>query len=326
MGALLGFLLGAGLVGGLWVVQRRAGGSVNPETSPRADEERRFLHLQAELDTTRQALEAAEARLEGARSEAVDTAKMAALGQLVAGVAHEINTPMGALNSNHDVIRRALDKLQVILEDERVDEHELEDVRRIVKAVAGVQATNAMAVDRMSHIVKSLRTFGRTDRAEVGPLDLAEGLDSTLTILGHELRGRIEVVRRYGEVPNVECYPNRINQVFMNLLMNACQAIPETGTITVETDLSDETTAVVRISDTGIGIEPEALERIFDLGFTTKGTRVGMGMGLLISRQIAEQHSGSLTAVSTPGRGSTFTLELPLRLAAATDGSDRAGS
>lgn len=272
--------------------------------------------LRAELAATRAELSQVRASLEGAQADVVNAAKMAALGQLVAGVAHEINTPMGALNSNHDVVRRALEKLQVILEDERVDEDELEEVRRIVKAVGGVQATNAMAVERMGHIVRSLRTFGRPDRSEIGPLDLEEGIESTLTILGHEVRGRVDIVREYGDVPPLHCYPNRINQVFMNLLMNACQAIPETGTITVTTQLSDPETVTIRIVDTGVGIAPDTLAKIFEPGFTTKGSRMGMGMGLLISRQIVEQHAGTLSATSELGKGTTFTLELPLHLAA----------
>lgn len=301
IGGLIGFALGAALVAALWGATRVGASRGEAESDA------------AELEATRAELARVRSRLENARTEVVNAAKMAALGQLVAGVAHEINTPMGALNSNHDVIRRALDKLQVILEDERVDEDELDEVRRIVKAVHGVQATNAMAVERMGHIVRSLRTFGRPDRAEIGPLDLTEGIESTLTILGHELKGRIDVVRRYGDLPPIHCYPNRINQVFMNLLMNACQAIPETGTITIETELVDQDRAVVRISDTGVGMAPEALEQVFDPGFTTKGSRVGMGMGLMLSRQIVEQHRGTLRATSRPGEGSTFTVEIPVR-------------
>ena len=135
----------------------------------------------------------------------------------------------------------------------------------------------------MSHIVKSLRTFGRPDRSEVAPFDLTEGIDSTLTILGHEVRGRIEIEREYGDVPLVECYPNRLNQFFMSLVMNACQAIPENGTITIRTEVADDGDAVVQIRDTGGGMAPDVLEHSFEPGFTTKGSRVGMGLGLLIT-------------------------------------------
>jgi signal transduction histidine kinase len=291
---------------------RAPGGAETPETG---ETRRRIEELTEAVERAERDARAVRAELEGAQADAVNAAKMAALGQLVAGVAHEINTPMGALNSNHDTIRRALDKLQVILEDERVDPDELDDVRRIVKAISGVQETNAMAVERMGHIVGSLRTFGRPDRSEVGPLDVQEAIESTLTILGHELRGRIEVEREYGDVPPVQGYPNRLNQVFMNLLMNSCQAIPEKGTIGVRTALSEDgTRAVIEIRDSGVGMTPDVVERIFEPGFTTKGSRVGMGMGLLITRQIVEQHAGSIAVESVAGQGTTFTIALPLLL------------
>ncbi len=327
-GLLVGVVVGAALT-------RQAAGRRSPLAAaadrPLAAPERDAGDTTRRLDELVQALERAErdakaarAELAGAQADAVNTAKMAALGQLVAGVAHEINTPMGALNSNHDTIRRALDKLQVILEDERVDPDELEDVRRIVKAIAGVQDTNAMAVERMGHIVKSLRTFGRPDRSEVGPLDLREAIESTFTILGHELRGRIRVEREYGDLPPVECYPNRLNQVFMNLLMNSCQAIREKGTIGVRTALSDDGGhAVIEMRDSGVGMTPDVLERIFEPGFTTKGSRVGMGMGLLITRQIVEQHSGSIAVESAPGQGTSFTIVLPLLLSVAEEHAKR---
>jgi len=315
--ALAAFLVGASLVAGLSVLVGRYAEAGRSRQGEMEEANAKLSELAEQLGAAQQEAEDAYGRLQGAQADVVNSAKMAALGQLVAGVAHEINTPMGALNSNHDVIRRALDKLQVILEDERVDPDELEQVRRIVKALHGVQSTNDMAVERMGHIVKSLRTFGRPDRSEVGPLDLTEGLDSTLTILSHEVRGRIDIVREYGDVTLAECFPNRLNQVFMNLLMNACQAIEESGTITVRTALTEGGDAAsIQVEDTGSGIPPETLAKIFEPGFTTKGSRVGMGMGLLISRQIVEQHGGQISVESTPGEGTTFTLTLPLRLAA----------
>lgn len=319
-GILAGLALGATLA---WRAARRRGPPLlDPEPVPveedaggRKETRRRIEALTEALESAEREARAVRAELEGAQADAVNAAKMAALGQLVAGVAHEINTPMGALNSNHDTIRRALDKLQVILEDERVDPDELDDVRRIVKAIAGVQETNAMAVERMGHIVGSLRTFGRPDRSEVGPLDLREAIESTLTILGHELRGRIQVEREYADVPPVECYPNRLNQVFMNVLMNSCQAIPENGTIIVRTALSEDgSRAVIEIRDSGVGMTPDVVERIFEPGFTTKGSRIGMGLGLLITRQIVEQHGGSIAVESAAGQGTTFTIVLPLLL------------
>jgi two-component system, NtrC family, sensor kinase len=244
-------------------------------------------------------------------AEKVNEARLASLGMLVAGLAHELNTPLGALNSNHDVLRRALHKLQDILADEVVEPHELEEVRRVVRAVDGILKVNDMAVERMSSLVKSLRNFGRIDRAEIDFADLHEGLDSTIAILAHELRP-LNIQREYGQLPLVECHPQQLNQVFMNIIMNARQATPDGGTITVLTRVAGEQVEVV-VQDTGSGIPPENVARIFEPGFTSKGGRMGMGLGLAICQQIMEQHGGRIRVESSPGAGSTFTLALPLR-------------
>lgn len=244
-------------------------------------------------------------------AQMVTQARLATLGMLVAGLAHEINTPLGAITSNHDVLRRALEKLQVILEDEVVEPHELDEVRRIVRAVDSIMRVNDMAVERMVELVRSLRTFGRLDRAEMDFADLHEGLDSTLAILGHELRS-LTVVRQYGTLPPVECQPHQVNQVFMNLLLNARQATPDGGTITIRTEARPDGVSV-HIADTGAGITPANLRRLFEPGFTTKGGRIGMGLGLVICRQIVEGHGGRVTVRSTPGVGTEFTVALPLR-------------
>lgn len=276
---------------------------------------RHYQELSDDLQASHDELEGAYGALRSTQAELVGTAKLATLGQLVAGIAHEINTPLGALNSNHDVVRRALDRLQVILEDEVVDENELADVRRIVKAVDGVQHTNDLAVERMVQLVGSLRSFGRPDRSEIDRVDVHEGIESTLAILSHEL-GHIEVQRDYGELPPVECYPNQLNQVYMNLLVNACQAMPDGGTITVATRTQGDR-VVISVADTGVGIAEDDLAHIFEPGFTTKGSRVGMGLGLLITRQIVDRHGGDVAVDSEVGRGTTFRIRLPVRLRAA---------
>jgi signal transduction histidine kinase len=242
----------------------------------------------------------------------VNSAKLATLGMLVAGVAHELNTPMGALNSNHDTLKRALVRLQDILADEVVEPAELNEVRRVVAAIAGVLRVNDLAIDRMRQLVTSLRSFGRPDQAELDRVDLHEGIEAALAILRHELKDRIDVQRQFGSLPDVECYPQQLGQAFMNLLMNAVQAIPDRGTITVRTAARDGA-AIIEIEDTGTGIKPEHLQRIFEPGFTTKGSRVGMGLGLLITQQIIEQHNGRITVQSTLGQGTTFTVSLPVQ-------------
>lgn len=245
-------------------------------------------------------------------ADRVNQARLATLGMLVAGLAHEINTPLGALNSNHDVLRRALGRLQAILADEVVEPHELDEVRRVVRAVDEILKVNDMAVERMVSLVGSLRSFGRLDQAEIDFADLHQGLDSTLAIVAHELKP-VTVVRDFGDLPRVECHPLQINQVFMNLLLNARQATPDGGTITIRT-WHRNGDAFIRISDTGAGMRPDVVRRIFEPGFTTKGGRIGMGLGLLISRQIMERHHGDISVQTEPGVGSAFTLRLPLRV------------
>ncbi len=176
----------------------------------------------------------------------------------------------------------------------------------------GVLHTNGIAVSRMVKLVESLRTFDRPDRADVDRVDLHEGLDGTLAVLGHELT-KITVERDYAELPLVECYPNRINQVFMNLLLNAAQAMPDGGTLVLRTRNGDGWVSIEVIDD-GRGIDPDVVDRIFEPGFTTKQGRVGMGLGLAISRQIIDHHGGGISIQSTPGEGSTFMVRLPVRL------------
>ena len=243
-------------------------------------------------------------------AEAVNEAKMATLGMLVAGIAHELNTPLGALHSNHDVLKRALDRLQLILADEVVDESELGEVRRIVAALDRILKVNDLAVERLVHLVTSLRSFGRPDRAQIDRVDIHQNIETALSLLAHELRDRAEVVRDFGEVPDIMCYAQEIGQVFMNLLLNAVQSIRERGTITVRTRTLDGD-VVVSISDTGVGIAADVLPRIMEPGFTTKGKRMGMGLGLLVAKRIVDRHGGRIDVESTEGVGTTCTVVLP---------------
>lgn len=244
-------------------------------------------------------------------ADQVNQARLATLGMMVAGLAHEINTPLGALNSNHDLLRRAIGRLQAILEDEVVEPHELQEVRRVVRALGGILDVNDLAVERMDSLVRSLRNFGRIDRAELDYADLHEGLDSTLSILSHELRD-VVVVREYGTLPRILCFPQQLNQVFLNLLMNAAHASPAGGRITITTAVREDGVEV-RVADQGPGIAKDQQQRIFEPGFTTRAGRIGMGLGLTISRQIVERHGGRIRVRSEPGHGATFTMDLPLR-------------
>jgi signal transduction histidine kinase len=238
---------------------------------------------------------------------------MVSLGLLAAGIAHEINNPIGVIHCNADLASRAIEIVRDSFEDTDLNEV-LKDKERMTRAVEIMEETNKVtldATDRVVKIVRSLKSFARLDRAELESVNLVEGIDSSLTLLQHIIKDRIKVVKNYNELPNVRCYASQINQVFMNILTNAVQAIEESGTITITTYPNGEN-VVVEVEDTGIGIAPDDLKHVFDPGFTTKGVGVGTGLGLSIAFRIVEGHNGSLDVESEPGKGTKFTLRLPV--------------
>jgi len=249
--------------------------------------------------------------LQETQLQLIQSEKMAALGQLVAGVAHELNTPMGAIHSNTQSSRKALDRLMDALDNgaDRLSEHEatLEKLREM-------NVVNDTASRRIIEIVSNLRKFARLDESEWKQADLRDGLEETLALVEHQTRGRIQIVRSYGDVPLVGCYPGQLNQVFMNLLVNAIQAIEGEGRIDVEC-FREGDSVVVRVRDDGHGIREDAIPRIFDPGYTTKGVGVGTGLGLSIAYRVASNHGGSLRVKSEVGKGSEFTLSIPIGLA-----------
>jgi signal transduction histidine kinase len=161
--------------------------------------------------------------------------------------------------------------------------------------------------------VRRLRSFARLDEAELKKVDVHEGLEDTLTLVHHEIKHNIRVVRDYGNLPPMSVYPSRLNQVFLNLINNARQAIRDKGTITIKTWIDDKT-AAISIKDDGIGIPEENLPRIFDPGFTTKGVGIGTGLGLSICYQIIKDHRGRIDVESEVGKGATFTVRIPTNL------------
>jgi two-component system NtrC family sensor kinase len=177
-------------------------------------------------------------------------------------------------------------------------------VRKIVKNVT-------TGAERVKEIVDNLRTFSRVDTTAKSPVDLREGIESTLSLLYHEYKNRVDIVRDYGDVPTLLGHPGKLNQVFMNLLHNAIQAIEGTGTVKIRTAVEDGH-AVVSFSDTGVGIPPETIKNIFDPFFTTKEVGKGTGLGLSISYSIVRDHGGRIEVASKVGVGTTFTIRLPL--------------
>jgi len=240
-------------------------------------------------------------------AQLIQSEKMAALGLLVAGVAHEINTPMGAIVSGNDIMTRAVTRIRKLIASSPDKE-----VSRLLDILTEVSKNNELATDRIMKIVRSLKNFARLDEAERKKANIHEGIESSLILLRHELRGRIQVIKDFGEIPEIECFPNQLNQVFMNILVNAAQAIEGRGEIRVKTFLEDDA-AKIAISDTGPGIASKYLSKIFDPGFTTKGVGLGTGLGLSICYRIVQDHHGTIE-VSSSDRGTTFTITLPLTL------------
>ncbi len=224
----------------------------------------------------------------------INSEKMASLGQLVAGVAHEINTPVASIKSNNAIAS----KLLLSVEDSELKEM-LTELNNIDKE----------AVTRISNIVTSLKKFVRLDEAELQEADINKELDLTLELIRHETKNRIKIVKHYGEIPVIRCFPNMLNQVFTNILINACQAIENEGTITITTEYKDKN-LIVKIKDTGHGIPKNQLPKIFSAGFTTKSSGVGTGLGLAICTKIIEKHNGKIIVNSEVGKGSEFIITI----------------
>ncbi len=258
-------------------------------------------------------LEATNIELRETQAALVQREKMASLGNLVAGVAHEINTPVGSIHCNGDVLVRALGKLVTVLEIAAPELRSNRELTRTLEVLQEVAKVNHAASERITTIVRSLRNFARLDEAARKQADLHEGLESTLTLIHHELKNRIDVERDYGEIPQIECFPDKLNQVFMNMLVNAAHAIDGNGTITITTRF-DGNHVTLAFADTGSGVPADQLSKIFDPGYTTKGVGVGSGLGLAICYTIVQDHGGAIDVQSEVGHGTTFTVRLPIKL------------
>lgn len=266
--------------------------------------------LKEEKDRLQQLLE----ELERTQAQLVQSEKMAALGKLVAGLVHEINTPIGTINSTADTSNRSLRHIVEEIEGtsslDRVKSGR--QFQNSVKALRDSNSITIAASERITKIVSSLKAFAHLDEAAFQKVDLHQGLDNTLTLLEHEMQDRIVVLREYGEIPQVTCNPGEINQVFMNLLQNAVEAIEDSGKISIRTFEKDGNVHVQFI-DSGPGISPTRRERLFDPSFAQNGSRVKAGLGLFTSANIMQKHNGLIKVESEVGKGSTFTVVLPLQ-------------
>jgi PAS domain S-box-containing protein len=268
----------------------------------------------SEMKKAQEDLARANQELRDAQVQLVQSEKMAALGMLVAGIAHEINTPVGAVKSMHNTLVRGVDKLKKHLEANYPEEYGKDSkLQGIFELIGDANQVIDTGGKRVTEIIRRLRSFARMDEAELKEADIHEGLEDTLMLLHHEVKHHIEIKKNYGDVPPISCYPGRLNQVFLNLLNNARQAIQGEGEITITTFVADGKVHVA-IGDNGAGIADKDLAKVFDPGFTTKGVGVGTGLGLSIVYKIIQEHHGEIKVESEADKGSTFTAILPMNL------------
>jgi len=276
-------------------------------------------------DLERQNTELAERKseLERLQAQIVHNEKMASLGQLSAGIAHELNNPAGFIYGNMDMLQDSIAGLKRLLSayaEVSLPEPTAAQVKTIkteidydvmIAELASIIADCLEGARRIRDVVQNLRLFSRLDEAEVKKVDLHDGIDSTIRLLSrYYSSGRIRLVRDFGDLPLVSCYAGQLNQVWMNLLVNAAQAVGKGGEVRIST-LAEGDSVAVKISDTGCGIPAKQLNKIFDPFFTTKPVGEGTGLGLSISYGIIERHHGTIVAKSSVGEGTTFTVRIP---------------
>lgn len=267
-------------------------------------------------------------RLEEAHNQLLQSEKLAAIGQLAAGVAHELNNPIGFVHSNlgtlgeySTALIEICDAYTTLIEDQHPDCPQLEQIRRIKELqdynflradIFPLLEESREGLNRVRKIVQDLRDFSRAGKHDWDFADLHKGLDSTLNILANELKYKCTVRKAYGSIPEVRCAISQINQVFMNLLINAAQAIETTGEIVIGSGVEEPGQVWISIRDNGQGIPPELLNRIFEPFFTTKPVGVGTGLGLSLVFGIISRHKGRIDVSSTPGQGTEFRIVLPI--------------
>lgn len=294
--------------------------------------EERVRERTAELTAVNAALQTEKAtqeklirKLAKAHSQLLQSEKLASIGQLAAGVAHEINNPIGFVNSNLGVLHGYVTDLLLMLAAYEKCEGEMTtetrtalvelkrqtDIEYLRGDIEKLLSESMFGLHRVKRIVQDLKDFSHVDNLEMQWADLEQGLDSTLNIVRTELDAKAEIVKEYAGLPMVECISAQLNQVFMNLLMNAMQSIEGYGRITIRTGQDADENVWVEVEDTGTGIQPEHLKRIFDPFFTTKPVGSGTGLGLSMSYSIVQRHGGRIEVKSTPGKGSVFRVVLP---------------
>jgi signal transduction histidine kinase len=234
-----------------------------------------------DLQQKHEQLKATHEELKSTQLQLIQAEKMASLGKLVAGIAHEVNSPLGTIHSNSDVFYRGLKKIKNQLEDfDQADsKDQILNMIQILNDIQELTQTNKEATQRIQKIVQSLKSFARLDEGEIIEVDIREGIDSTLDLIQNSYKDRIEIKKNYGEIPPLRCNAGQLNQVFMNVLVNACEAIKGKGKIQIQTK-QDNNNIRIEIIDTGIGIKAENLTKVLDPGFTSKTRGIGTGLVL----------------------------------------------
>jgi len=262
--------------------------------------------------------------LKNAQAQLIQSEKMASLGQLTAGIAHEINNPVSftqtssfALDQDLKDITLLIDKYRSYIQNRKDNVTEIEDFEKSIDYKFLIEAINQSISDikegtkRTSDIVKGLREFSHVDQEEMALADIHHGMDSTLNLLKSKFIGNIKLIKNYDQsIGMVNCHIGQLNQVFMNLIINAIDAIEEKGEIVITTKNQDDS-VLITIKDNGCGIKEDIVTKIFDPFFTTKQVGEGMGLGLSISHGIIKQHGGTISVESTPGKGTRFDIVLP---------------
>ncbi|MEH2253215.1 sensor histidine kinase [Nostoc sp.] len=306
----------------------------------------------AELEAANYQLKLTLKDLENTQAQLIQTEKMSSLGQLVAGIAHEINNPVNFIDGNIIIINEyTRDLLNLITLSQKYNYHLVSEIQVYIKEIdldfikedlPKILSSIKMGAERISKLVLSLRNFSRLDEAGKKQVDVHEGLDSTLLILQNRLEAKgnhpdIQVIKQYGNLPKVECYPGQLNQVFMNILNNSIDTLKESiigchllvvnvkttsnqqlttnnPQIRIHTEVLDSNQVIIRIADNGCGMTEEIMQKIFDPFYTTKPVGSGTGLGMSISYQIINKHGGQLKCISTPLQGTEFIIQIPIRI------------